>query len=175
MGGHRLLNPEHRPGEREHARAAGCDARQAGGGRPAAGGVRHSATQPAGDQDGEAVRATHVRAPAATAPPAAPAARLLRQVPPLAARVHVPVDAARLRPGQPGKLYSGTWSCKYFCHCVTAPFTFRLNLLSIWDSAFRSLLYICTWIVLRLKIFLMLCECLRLMVPSSALRFNFTF
>lgn len=70
--------------------------------------MRYSATQPSGDQDGKALRAADVRAAAATATPAAtPAGDVVRQVPTFAAGLHVPADAARLRPGQPRELHAG--------------------------------------------------------------------
>lgn len=69
--------------------------------------MRNSATQPSGDQDGEVMRATDVRAASAPTPPAAP---LLRQVPPLKTRLHVTIDPSWLRPRQPGEYHAGNLS-----------------------------------------------------------------
>lgn len=79
------------------------------GGRCITGGVCDSATQPAGNQDGEAVCAADVRAaPAAPTPP--PTRDLLRQVPTVETRLHVSTDTPRLRSRKPGKHYAGKLS-----------------------------------------------------------------
>lgn len=104
LGGHRLLDQEHRSWKCEYARASRRHTRQTRSGWSTARRVRYATTQSSRDQDGKVMCAAGVRAAATAAHACARAsarACALHQVPSLAARLHVTAHAARLRPGQP--------------------------------------------------------------------------
>lgn len=107
VGGHRLLNQEHRPRERKHACATRLHTRQTRSWWGTSRRMRYTTAQSSRDQDGEAMHATDVCASAATTSIAAPTGNFLCQVPTIEARVHVTLNTSQFRAGKSWEHHAG--------------------------------------------------------------------